>query len=78
VTMLMPTMSRVTHGETGFDADSLDQAREQLRREEPGLYRVDEIRPDPFPSGHTSRAWGGLIQHVDGRVVGEPHPWPDS
>jgi len=66
---------RISHGNDGFDADSIDQARERLRRKEPGLNRVDEIRADPFPSGHTSRDWGGLIRHVDGRVVDEPHPW---
>jgi len=41
-------MFRATRGQSGFDADSLDQARERVRREEPGLYRVDEIRADPF------------------------------
>jgi len=68
-------MFRVSRGETGFDADFLDQALERLRREEPGLYRVDEIRVDPIPCGHTSRAWGGLIRRADGRVEDEPHPW---
>ena len=69
-------MFRISRIETGFDADSIDQARERLQREEPGFYRVDEIRADPFPSGHTSRAWGGLIRHADGLVQVEPHPWP--
>ncbi len=46
-------MFRVSRGQTGFDADSLEQAPELLRREEPRLYRVDEIRAEPFPSGHT-------------------------
>ena len=65
----------IARRQTGFDADNLDQARERLRHEEPGLYRVDEIRADPFPSGHTSKAWGGLIRHAGGRVEDEPHPW---
>ncbi len=43
-------MFRVTHGETGFDADTLDQVRDRLRREEPGLYHVDEIRAEPSPT----------------------------
>jgi len=30
-------MFRVSRGETGFDADTLDQVRQRLRREEPGL-----------------------------------------
>ncbi len=68
-------MFRVSRGQTGFDADSLDQARERLRHEEPGLYHVDEIRADPFPSGHMSRAWDGLIRHRDGRVEDEARPW---
>jgi hypothetical protein len=68
-------MFRISRGETGFDADTIDRARETPRREEPGLYRVDEIRADPFPSGHTSRAWGNLIRHADGRVEDEAAPW---
>jgi hypothetical protein len=69
------SMLRISRGETGFNADTLHQARERLGREEPGLYRVDDIRADPFPSGHTLRAWGGLIRHADGRIVVEPQPW---
>ena len=49
-------MFRISRGKTGFDSDTLKQARDALRGEEPGLYRVDEIRVDPFPSCHTSRA----------------------
>ena len=41
-------------------------------------YDVDEIRAEPFPSGHTSRSWGRLIRRPDGRVEDEPWPWPDS
>jgi len=67
-------MFRVTRGQKGFDADSLDQARERLGREEPGQYRVDEMRADPFPSGHTSRGWGGMIRHADEWVEDEPNP----
>jgi hypothetical protein len=37
---------------------------------------VDAIRADPFPSGHTSRAWVGLIRHADARVEADPRPWP--
>ncbi len=69
-------MFRVTRGQTRFDADTLDQAWKRLRREEAGLYRVDEIRADPFRIGHTSRAWGGLIRNADGRIEDEAHPWP--
>jgi len=68
-------MFRIGRGDSCIDADSLDQAREMLRREEPGDYRVDEIRADPFPSGHPSRAWGGLLRHADGRVEDKPYPW---
>jgi hypothetical protein len=67
---------RVSRSETGFDADTLEQARELLQHEQPGRYHVDETRADPFPSGYTSRAWGSLIRHHDGRVEDDPHPWP--
>jgi hypothetical protein len=70
-------MFRVSRGDSGFDADTIDKAREALHHEQPGRNHVDEIRADPFPSGHTSRAWGGLIRHADGTVVDEPHPWPE-
>jgi hypothetical protein len=68
-------MFRIIRGESGLDADTIEQAREELRTAEPGRYHVDEIRADAFPSGHTSRAWGHLIRGYDGRVVEEPHPW---
>ena len=67
-------MFRISRGDSGIDADTIDRARETLRHEEPDLYRVDEIRADTFPSGHTSRAWGSLIRNADGRVADEPHP----
>lgn len=70
-------MFRISRGDSGFDSDTIDRARETLRDEEPGLYRVDEVRADPFPSGHTSRAWGSLIRHADGRVDDEPWPWAE-
>src|SRR5262249_36625898 len=41
----------------------------------PGRFDVDEIRAEPFPSGHTSRSWGRMIRRPDGRVVDEPWPW---
>jgi hypothetical protein len=64
-------------GESGFDADTIDEASENLRTAEPGRYGVDEIRGDPFPSGRTSRAWGQLVRQFDGSVAEEPHPWPE-
>ena len=48
--------------------------REIVRGQPPGRYDVDEIRAEPFPSGHTSRQWGRLIRHPVGRV--EDEPWP--
>jgi hypothetical protein len=52
-------MFRVSHkGEGIDDAETIDDAREIVRGQEPGRYDVDEIRADPFPSGHISRAWG--------------------
>jgi hypothetical protein len=43
-----------------------------------GRYDVDEIRAEPFRSGHTSRQWGRMIRHLDGRVEDEPWPWDRS
>jgi hypothetical protein len=68
-------MFRISRGETGFDADTIERAREWLRDEVPGLYHVDELRAGPFPSGHTSRACGKLLHPDDGRVEGEPWSW---
>ncbi len=60
------------------DASTVDGAREVVRCLRPGSYDVDEIRADPFPSGHTSRSWGRMIRHPDGRVEDEPWPWEQS
>jgi hypothetical protein len=69
-------MFRVSHQGQGIDdADSIEVAREIARCQPQGRYDVDEIRAAPFPSGHTSRAWGRLIRHRDGRIEDEPHPW---
>jgi hypothetical protein len=42
------------------DVDFEEDIEPAIRAWKPGRYRVDEIRADgdPFPSGHTSRAWG--------------------
>jgi hypothetical protein len=70
-------MFRVSHrGEGIDDADTLEGARGAVRGQSTGRYDVDEIRTEPFHSGHTSRQWGRLIRHPDGRVEDEPHPWP--
>jgi hypothetical protein len=69
-------MFQVSHrGEGIADADTIEGAREIVRRQTPGRYDVDEIRAEPFPSGHTSRQWGRLIRHPGGRVEDEPNPW---
>jgi hypothetical protein len=50
-------MFRVSHrGENIDDADTIGGAREIVRGQEPGRYDVDEIRAEPFPSGHTNRS----------------------
>jgi hypothetical protein len=68
-------MFRVGHkGEAIDDADTIEGAREIVQGQPPGRYDIDEIRAEPFPTGHTSRGWGHLIQHQDGRVEDEPHP----
>jgi hypothetical protein len=51
-----PSMFLITRGESGFDSDTIERAREIVRSAKPGRYHVDEIRADSFPSGHTSRA----------------------
>ena len=69
-------MFRINHrGEGIDDSDSLEGAWEIVQSGQPGRYDVDEIQAAPFPSGHTSRAWGRLIRHPDGRVEDEPWPW---
>ena len=71
-------MFRVSHrGEGIDDADNIEGARKIVRGQAPGRYDVDEIQAEPFPSGHTSRQWGRLILHPDGRVEDDPDPWPD-
>jgi hypothetical protein len=67
-------MFRITHqGKEIGDAPTIEGAREIVRLQPPGTYGVDEVRTEPFASGHTSRAWGYLIRHPDGRV--EDDPW---
>jgi hypothetical protein len=38
------------------DSGTIEGAQEIVRGQPPGWYDVDEIRAEPFPSGHTSRA----------------------
>ena len=72
-------MFRVTHNGEDIDFDNtIEGAREIVRRQPPGRYDVDEITAEPFPSGHASRAWGHLIRQPDGQVEDEPWPWADS
>jgi hypothetical protein len=68
-------MFRVSHRGEGIDDDTLEGARGIVRGQLPGSYAVDEIRAEPFPSGHTSRQWGQLIRRPDGWVEDEPWPW---
>jgi hypothetical protein len=70
------TMFRVSHQRDGIDAaDTIERGRRIVQGQPPGRYDVDEIRADPFPSGHTSRAWGRMIRNPDGRNEDEPWPW---
>jgi hypothetical protein len=69
-------MFRVSRkGEGIEDADTIDDAREIVLGQTPGRYDVDEITAEPSSSGHTSRAWGHMIRHPDGRIEDEPWPW---
>ena len=71
-------MFRVSRqGERIDDADNLEGAREIVSSEPAGRYDIDEIQADPFPSGHTSRQWGRMVRHLDGRVEDETWPWED-
>jgi hypothetical protein len=55
--------------------DNIEGARKIVRGQVTGRYNVDEIRAEPFPSGHTSRSWDRMIRYPDGRVEDEPWPW---
>jgi hypothetical protein len=69
-------MFRVSHrGEGIDDADTIEGALESARGQPPGRSDVDEIRAEPFPSGHASRSWGRMIRHPDGWVEEEPWTW---
>jgi hypothetical protein len=57
------------------DVDSVEAVEGAVRAGGPGRYDVDEIRAEPFPSGHTSRQWGRLIRHPDGTFQEEPWAW---
>jgi hypothetical protein len=63
-------------GEDIDDADTIGGTREIIRGLQPGRFDVDEIRDEPFGSGHTSRPWGRMIRHADGPV--EDEPWPEG
>jgi hypothetical protein len=68
-------MDRVgRQGEGIAAAGAIEGARQVVRGQPPGRYDVDEIRADPFASVHSSRSWGRMIRHPDGRV--EDEPWP--
>jgi hypothetical protein len=70
---------RVSHkGEGIDDADSIEGARQVVWGQPPDRYDVDEIRAEPFASGHTSRSWGRMIGRADGRVEDEPLPWEQT
>ena len=66
-------MFRIRQGDTGLNADTIDRARETSRGGKSGLYQIDEIRAEPFRSGHTSRGGGSLIRRADGWDEDEPH-----
>jgi hypothetical protein len=73
-------MFRVSHRGAGIDdADTIQGAREIVQGQEPGRYDVDEIRAEPFPSGHTSRQWGRrVLAGLPGRQQGTENRLKDS
>jgi hypothetical protein len=40
-----------------------------------GRYDVDKIRAEPVPADHSSRQWGRMNRHPDGRVEDDPWSW---
>jgi hypothetical protein len=69
-------MFRVSREREGIDdTDTIEGAREIVRGQPTGRYDVDEIRREPFSSGHTSRSWGRMIRRPDGKVDDEPCSW---
>jgi hypothetical protein len=61
------------------DVDFEEDIERVIRAAKPGRYHVGEIRAhgDPFPSAHTSRAWGRVIHQPDGRVASKPYFYGD-
>jgi hypothetical protein len=58
------------------DVNTADEIEPAIRSRPPGLYVVDEMPLNPFPSGLTARRWGIGIKSADGSVVIEPDAWP--
>jgi hypothetical protein len=58
------------------DVDSLASVEKIMRAGKPGRYDLDEISYDPLASGYTSRRWGAVTKHTDGRIVIEIAPLP--
>ncbi len=56
-------------GEGLDDADTIDGAREIVRREPPGRNDTREFRAQPFPSGHTKPVARLADTAATGRVV---------
>jgi hypothetical protein len=54
------------------DVDSIEAIEEFGRSSQVGTYDVDLISLDEI-DGRTSRAWGTVTRHADGKVVVEPH-----
>ena len=69
-------MFRVSqHGEGIGAADTIEGAREIVQGQpSAGRYDVDEIRAEPFPSGHTSRSWAQMIAEIREGKSGDIFP----
>jgi len=70
-------MFRVSRGGTIDDVDAIEASREIVRGQPPSRYDLDEVRVEPFDSGHMSRQWGHIIRHPDERVQVEPNLRPN-
>ena len=59
-------------------AMSVFSLKRLLKSIPPGLYYIDEISPEPLPSGDTSRRWGIAVKRGDSSVSIARDLWPKA
>jgi hypothetical protein len=69
----MPSIFRISQrGRVpGKHVDSLESAREHIRRQRPGCYDIDILHFEPDLSRHELKAWGRMFRHPDGQIEDE-------